>query len=184
MRAWIIAMLALSTTGMPTGDTRAQPVDNGAAILGSQAAACAEGSGRTALLVTISGINGYKGILRLDLYSDDPATFLAGKDKTLAAGKLFQRLHVPVPESGEPRICIELPGPGRYALFVLHDKNGNDAVNVFSDGFGFSNNPKIGLFLPKVKSAAFSAGPGVQPMPVHLSYYTSRSRDSSMDRRE
>ena len=56
-----------------------------------------------------------------------------------------RKINVPVTRAGPMRICVALPGAGRYAVAVRHDVNGNNRSRDWSDGAGFSRNPRISL---------------------------------------
>ena len=66
-------------------------------------------------------------------------------------------------------MCVALPGPGRYAVGVLHDRNGDGKLNPFRDGFGVSNNPRLGLSKPNVAKVGFDAGVGVTSLVIKVS---------------
>lgn len=55
--------------------------------------------------------------------------------------------------------------PGFYAVAVFHDKNRDNDLNrngmgIPTEGFGFSNNPRIIFGPPKFKKAKFKVGEG------------------------
>jgi len=55
--------------------------------------------------------------------------------------------------------------PGFYAVAVFHDKNEDNDLNrngmgIPTEGFGFSNNPRIIFGPPKFKKAKFKVGEG------------------------
>jgi uncharacterized protein (DUF2141 family) len=69
-------------------------------------------------------------------------------------------------------ICVAVPGPGRYAVAVRHDVDGDNAKGDWTDGGGFSNNPSISLFhlKPSYQQTAVAVGNGVRPVNVLLNY--------------
>jgi len=138
-------------------------------MMGEDKDVCKSGEG-PAILVTIATLKDRKGQLRMDLYSDDPDAWLAGKRKTESEGKTFRRTRAPVPQTGTPQLCVRVPGPGRYALFVLHDRDGDDKVGVFTDGFGFSRNPRLGFAKPKLATVVFDFPGGVLPLTITMNY--------------
>jgi uncharacterized protein (DUF2141 family) len=141
------------------------PAAEAQAALGPDAASCRAGAANPALLVNIDGFKARTGRLRVQLYGSNPDSFLA------KGGKL-KRIDVPVTASGPMRVCVALPAAGRYAVAVRHDLDGDNAKGDWSDGGGFSNNPKISLLSPKPKygSVAIQAGNGVKPVDVILNY--------------
>lgn len=60
------------------------------------------------------------------------------------------------------RLAFEGVAPGRYAVMVIHDENGNgrldtNLVGMPVEGYGFSNNPKV-MRRPTFEEAAFELG--------------------------
>jgi uncharacterized protein (DUF2141 family) len=71
------------------------------------------------------------------------------------------------------RFCMPVPEPGRYAIAVRHDRDGNGKTSFSRDGGGFSNNPSISIFnlgKPSVDKAAVKVGPGVTHITIKLQY--------------
>ena len=132
------------------------------AQLGPDAAACR--SGGQAVLVTVDGFRQRTGNVRVAIYGSDPSRFLA-------RGQTLRKINVPVTGAGPMRICVALPGPGRYAVAVRHDVNGNNHSD-WSDGGGFSRNPRISLtnLRPNYNNVAINVGRGVTPVNVVLNY--------------
>lgn len=134
-----------------------------AAVLGAQAAACHAGGG-PALLVTVEGFRERTGTLRVALYRAN-AEFLERH-------RWLQRIDVPVTRGGPMSVCVPVPAPGRYAVAVRHDLDGNGRSG-WSDGGGFSRNPRISLvnLRPRVEDVAINVGAsGIQPVGVVLNY--------------
>src|SRR3546814_4960339 len=50
--------------------------------------------------------------------SNNPGTFLE-------KGKWLARIQVPVTGNGPMNVCVPVPKPGNYAVYVRHDRNGN-----------------------------------------------------------
>ena len=132
------------------------------AQLGADAGVCR--SGGQAVLVTVDGFRARTGNIRVAIYGGDPAQFLA-------RGQTLRKINVPVTGAGPMRICVALPGPGRYAVAVRHDVNGNNHSD-WSDGGGFSRNPRISLtnLRPNYNNVAINVGRGVTPVSVVLNY--------------
>jgi len=133
------------------------------AQLGQDAGVCR--SGGQAVLVTVDGFRARTGNIRVAIYGSDPRQFLA-------RGQTLRKINVPVTASGPMRICVALPGPGRYAIAVRHDVNGNNARGDWSDGAGFSRNPRLSLtnLRPNYNNVAINAGRGVTSLGVVLNY--------------
>lgn len=132
------------------------------AQLGADAQVCR--SNGQAVLVTVDGFRQRTGNIRVAIYGSDPAQFLA-------RGRTLRKINVPVTGAGPMRICVALPGPGRYAVAVRHDVNGNNHSD-WGDGGGFSRNPRISLtnLRPNYNNVAINVGRGVTPVNVVLNY--------------
>lgn len=134
-----------------------------AQALGPYAAACAPGSNEPAVLVTVYGFKERTGELRVQLY---PAS-----SDFLEKGKWLRRVDLPVARSGPMRVCIPAPSPGRYAIAVRHDVDGNGSSG-WNDGGGFSRNPTISLtsLKPRWQDVAIPIGRGADNVNVVLNY--------------
>jgi uncharacterized protein (DUF2141 family) len=106
--------------------------------------------------IHVSGFKDRDGKVRAELFSDKKDEFLASRKVLEAQGKIFHRIDIQTPASGEAVICMPVPKPGRYALVVLHDRNANGKLDPFTDGFGFPNNPKLKLGKPDVSLATIA----------------------------
>ena len=140
-----------------------------AQILGSDAAACSPGGG-PAILAQIAGLKDRKGRIKLELYPAEEGDFLADDSVLLAAGKTFRRVWTTIPASGPVAVCIRVPRPGRYALFVTHDRDGKNKFNFFADGAGFPGPGKLGMSRPKLQRALVDVGPGTADRVVRMQY--------------
>ncbi|KAB7646443.1 DUF2141 domain-containing protein [Polymorphobacter fuscus] len=132
-------------------------------VLGTDVAACAPGAAGPAALVRVSGLKDREGRLRLQYYSDDPKTFLA-------SGAFIRRQEVPMTPYGDMVLCITVPAPGAYAFVVLHDRDEDGKLSIWSDGVGFSNNIKLALAKPKLAPILYTVGPGVTPIHIIMNY--------------
>jgi uncharacterized protein (DUF2141 family) len=132
------------------------------AALGPDAAACSAGSGRPAALVTVTGFKARSGRVRVQIY--DASNFLV-------PGQRVARVDLPVTADTMP-ICVALPRPGTYAAAVRHDVNGDSKSGDWSDGGGFSRNPKISFFhlKPSFGEVAFPVGNAPRALTVLLLY--------------
>ena len=147
----------------------AAPAASAQAALGPDAAACSNGSTRSALLVSVNGFKNRAGRLRVQLYGSNPDDFLS-------KGKKLRRIDLPVTGSGAMNVCVAVPKPGLYAIAVRHDADAN-GKSGWNDGGGFSNNPKISLLdlKPSHRRVAIAVGQGVKPINVVLNYRTGLS---------
>lgn len=123
-----------------------------------------------ALLITLAGLKDRKGIIRAELYPANDQDFLQDDNILVSNGKTFRRVVERVPASGPVELCLRVPAPGRYALSVVHDRNGGGAFSLSKDGIGFAGNPRIGLSRPKAAAAAVEAGAGLTPTTVIMNY--------------
>jgi uncharacterized protein (DUF2141 family) len=132
-----------------------------AAAPAGEAAACARGD--SAVLVRVAGLKAPRGMLRVQIYGSNPADFLA-------KGKKLKRVDVPV-SAGRMEVCVDLPGPGNYAVAVRHDADGN-GKSGWNDGGGFSRNPKISLvnLKPSYNDVVIQVGRSVRAVDVILNY--------------
>jgi len=135
-----------------------------AAVLGPEAAACRAGAKKPALLVTVTGFKARAGTVRVQLYGSDPADFLA-------SGRGLKRLDLPVTGAGAMPMCIALPRAGTYAVGVRHDLD-DDGRSGWSDGGGFSNNPRISFarLRPSHGEVAVRVEKGVKAIGITLFY--------------
>lgn len=138
-----------------------------AAILGPEAAACAAGAERPAILVKVEGLKTRTGNVRVQSYGGDPAHYF---DK----GSYLRRIDVAVPASGSVEICLPVPAPGNYAVSVRHDVDGSGKTTR-ADGGGMSGNPELSLWdvifkrKPEPKAVQVTVR-GVVKVPVVMNY--------------
>jgi uncharacterized protein (DUF2141 family) len=132
------------------------------AQLGPDAAVCR--AGHPSVLVNVLGFSQRTGNVRVAIYAN-PETFL---DR----GATLRKINVPVTPGGPMRICIAVPHPGRYAVAVRHDVDGDNARRDWSDGGGFSRNPRVSLLhlRPNFNDVAVNVGQGVLGVNVVLNY--------------
>lgn len=139
-------------------------------ILGQDAAGCVDDVMDTAVLVHVHGLKDNRGIVRLELYSDQPEDFLKSGYLLEQQHRTFRRIDVAAPAGGSADICMTLPEPGRYSMAVLHDRNNNGKLDITVDGFGFPGNPKLGWSKPKVEKALFIAEGGLAHLDIVVNY--------------
>ncbi len=138
--------------------------------LGKAGAACRVGEQGPALLITATGLKDRKGLLRAELYPDNDADFLQDDAILINQGKTFRRVDLGLTSSSSSTLCLRVPAAGRYAMSLLHDRDSNLKFGVFSDGIGFSGNPKLARSKPKVASAIVVAGPGLTRISIRMNY--------------
>ena len=168
----LLSQVLLATTLISAGLVSAASATNAGETAGTLSAvgpavqelqSCVNNNdGKSQVLVTVEKLQSSEGNIRIQIYSDNP-------DEFLAKGKKLLRLVVPVKH--EPmQVCVPLPGPGEYAMFVMHDSNANGKPDFMTEGFGFSNNPKLMLAPPDHDETLFAAKAGVLEMTISLIY--------------
>jgi uncharacterized protein (DUF2141 family) len=105
--------------------------------------------------VTVTGLRSHKGLVQACL-TDDPRSF-----PDCSADKTARTLTVPA--SGNVVLDFEGVEPGRYAIALLHDENGNGRADMAlamipKEGFGFSRDAPVRMGPPKFAAAAFEVG--------------------------
>ena len=139
--------------------------------LGKAEGRCRPGESGPALQVEATGLKDRTGNMKLEIYPANEQDFLADDNLLVAAGKTFRRVEVPVPQSGPVVLCVRIPGPGTYAVSVLHDRNGDRRFGWKIDGIGFSGNPRLGWGKPKASQSSVRVnGNGVSRIAVVMNY--------------
>jgi uncharacterized protein (DUF2141 family) len=138
--------------------------------LGRAEAQCHPDERGPALMIEIDGLKDRAGWLKVEVYPGNDADFLEDDNKLIMAGKTFRRVEEAVPADHVAHVCVRIPGPGRYAVSVLHDRDSNHRFNWQRDGVAFSDNPKLGWSKPKADTVAFNAGPGITPLRIVMNY--------------
>lgn len=164
------ALPRLGALGLIAASSAAVAVPRSTPDLGVEEGRCRAVESGPAFLVSVAGLKDRRGALKLEVYPANDKDFLADDNVLIGAGKTFRRVRAAVPASGTPTLCVRLPGPGVYALMVLHDRNTDDRFNVSSDGVGFAGNPKLGRSKPKAASASARAGVGPARLTVVMNY--------------
>lgn len=133
------------------------------AMAGGQPPSSACGSGPAAA-VTIDDLRAPTGLLTAYLWSDDPDAFLEH-------GRSLQRIELPA-APGPVRLCLPAPRPGRYAVSVRHDVDGNRRRYDLNDGAGFSRNPRLSLTRtrPALATVLVTIGAGATPVDIVMNY--------------
>ena len=160
----VIAKIPLSTRGLALcAGLLLSPVPVAAQVLGGDAEACRPDAPGPAALVHIHGFKDRAGRLRLQFYSGKPGEYLE-------SGKYIRRIELPVTPEGDMTVCIVLPEPGAYAFVALHDRDADGRLSIWSDGIGFSRNPRLKLSKPKAEATVIATRPGIEPLTIVLNY--------------
>ena len=79
-----------------------------------------------------------------------------------------------VPASSPVILRFGAVPPGRYAISLLHDENGNGKADMMlmlpREGFGFSRDAAVRMGPPKFADSAFTVDGTVVTMPVRMRY--------------
>jgi len=132
-------------------------------ILGPEAAACRTSNGTVAALVTVEGFKDRDGQLRVQTYTGIKGEYLEG-------GRSLRRHDVPMSPAGAMAVCVTFPAAGAYAIVALHDRDSNGKLSIWSDGIGFSNNPRLKLAKPAAEQTLHFFGAGVTPIRIVMNY--------------
>ncbi len=138
--------------------------------LGKAEGRCRADEPGPALLVNVAGLKDRRGLLKLEVYPANEDDFLQDDNVLVAAGKTFRRVEIATPPGGAVTICVRVPGPGTYAVMVLHDRDGNHKIGLSVDGFGVAVNPHFHYHKPRVDSARVVAGAGLTRITVTMAY--------------
>jgi uncharacterized protein (DUF2141 family) len=131
-----------------------------ATVVGRDAAACV--AGKPSVQVHVSGFKRASGTVKIALYDSEGYLEKGGK---------LRKVKVPVTSASPLDVCIAVPGPGRYAVMVHHDLNGNGDKD-FSDGGGFSGNPRLSVtnLKPSFRKTAIEVGAAPRRVGIQLQY--------------
>jgi uncharacterized protein (DUF2141 family) len=147
------AFVALTTLAGPTS-------------VRAEAPACHGAPTPYRLNITVQGIRSSRGYVVANLYGNDRARWLADNGELSIS-------HDPA-AAGEVTMCLYLRAPGRYAVAVFHDANGNGDLDMGplgpKEAYGFSNNVRPMLAPPLLRSALFDVGLGVTHIAIRLRY--------------
>jgi uncharacterized protein (DUF2141 family) len=141
--------------------------------LGKAEGRCRPGEAGPALLVRIDGLKDHNGNLKLEVYPANDKDFLQDDNVLISEGKVFRRVEQPVGGDSPVQLCVRIPGPGAYAVSVLHDRDGNRKFGLSVDGIGFSGNPRLGVSKPKAaKASVVVTSGGLSRITVVMNYRT------------
>jgi uncharacterized protein (DUF2141 family) len=112
------------------------------------------------LEVQVEGLMDTRGDVVVELHPDIEGDYL---------DVLVDRIRVPAAHASQ-ELCLPIPEARSYIVVVLHDRNANKKLDIIDDGFGFSQNPILGLGMPDRNETAFVARPGRNAMVIILNY--------------
>lgn len=113
--------------------------------------------------VNLSGIRTATGVVKLAL-AGSAESYDGKAPPTQTAGG--------PPAGDSATFTFKDVAPGRYAVMVTHDENGNDqmdtnAIGMPLEGYGFSNNPDV-MRKPTWEEASFEVGADGQAVAIEL----------------
>jgi len=116
-----------------------------------------------AIHIKLSDVKNGEGNIRISLYNMTDKEFLKG-------GKKIARIDVRAHE-GDMDICLPLPRTGDFSMGILHDEDADGHLDVFSEGYGFPNNPRLLFSPPDAEEASFSVRDGeTVTLPITMKY--------------
>jgi uncharacterized protein (DUF2141 family) len=161
------ALLTLLASGAGLAQVASSP------DLGKAEGRCRPNETGPALLVRVDGLKDRRGNLKLEVYPANDDDFLADDNVLINQGKMFRRVEQPVGAADPVELCVRIPGPGTYAVSVLHDRDANRKFGLSVDGITFSGNPKLSPSKPKAaKSSVVVTGSGLSRIAVTMQYRT------------
>jgi len=132
----------------------------------STPAPSAPAPGNCALVVHVTGFRNQKGVAGGTIFKT-PDGWPENNAKSF--------MHAPFPITGDhATLTFSLP-PGTYGVAVLHDENENrkldrNFMGIPKEGFGFANNPHVGLSAPNWHDAAINVTCPVTEIQIRLIY--------------
>lgn len=118
------------------------------------------------LEISIPALRNERGMLHLCLTQDPEAFLDCRADPDARKLSLAAR--------GERKLRLSGVAPGRYAISVIHDENGNGRLDTFlsipREGFGFSRNPRIRMGPPRFEEVQFMVLGGSNRQQVEMRY--------------
>jgi uncharacterized protein (DUF2141 family) len=120
----------------------------------------------SSLAVAVNGLRNQKGSICFALFAGEQG-FPNRSDQAIAARC--------VPAQTTVTTTFNQLAPGRYAVAIFHDANGDGKLNtgflgIPKEGFGFSRNPKIGTSAPSFQDTAVAVAGVNTQIQINLKY--------------
>ena len=119
------------------------------------------------ITVTVTDLRSTKGVVRACMTAN-PAIFPRCREDPTS-------YRVVVPAAGQVELVFTGVKPGRYAVALLHDENGNGKADralgmMPKEGFGFSRDAKVQMGPPKFENAAFDYAGTATSLTIQMRY--------------
>ena len=118
------------------------------------------------LIVTVTGLRNTRGNIVVSLFRGSDG-FPDDGEKALASRVVSAQTATTEATDIVLRIPFDGLTSGDYAVALFHDENGNGKLDTHwgipTEGFGFSNHPKLRWRAPKYKEAQFTLAAGAGP---------------------
>jgi uncharacterized protein (DUF2141 family) len=116
------------------------------------------------LTITITGLRSADGTVRVAVF-DNATDFPRGQE---VAGEVVK---------AEPEVTVDIDGlkPGRYAVAIHHDENGNgrmdsSLIGLPQEGYAFSNDAMVFLGPPPFSEASFDLPEEGRHITIEMDY--------------
>jgi uncharacterized protein (DUF2141 family) len=139
------------------------------AIGAAQDAASNMGGGGCMLRIRVDGLRNSTGVV-------GSVVFKSAEGWPEDPKKAFRRGPTPIlPGDRTATVVWEHLPPGDYGVAAIHDENRNakldrNLIGIPKEGFGFANDPHVGLSAPAFQSAIVHVGCPVTETTIHLQY--------------
>lgn len=156
----LLALLAALTTASANGDRGAQAASAGQSA--NHAAGCT-------LRIHVNGLRNSTGVV-------GAAIFKSREGWPEDMSKTVHHWPTPIePGSREATAVMENLPPGEYGVVAIHDENRNrkldrNFIGIPKEGFGFANNPHVGLSAPPFDAAIVHVTCPVTQIDIHIIY--------------
>lgn len=172
-RAPVLARGVVGLAALALPLAAAQAIIPSSPELGKAEGRCRPGEQGPALMVEVDGLKDRRGNLKLEVYPANDKDFLQDDNILISEGKVFRRVEQPVGDGSPVVLCVRIPGPGTYAVSVLHDRDANRKFGLSVDGIAFSGNPRLTPSKPKAaRSSVVVTSSGMSRIHVVMQYRT------------
>jgi len=146
---------------------RSRPLLALGALIAAPGLVGAKDESSTHVQITVTGLRSHDGVVRACM-TDDSQHFPRCRDDADS--------HRVVVRADEPLMLdFGQVAPGRYAIALLHDENGNGTADraafmIPREGYGFSRDARVRMGPPSFEAAAFEVGPAPVRQTIRMRY--------------